>query len=309
MRRMDIQDLERVPCPAVRLRFPNGNGRPQAPERPTIGPESGETDAGTGGAWREDGLGRLHGAGIRRHPVLIRPAVPSERRSCANGLWVWRISKPRYGVETVTADTFIGRFMTHVLPDGFHRIRHFGIMANGCRRKTLDAARAALGVTAPEPEPHDPDDSDASDETCGDEDAAESPACPHCGAPLATSPRNPGRTARPSPPIDRRGRGQGCVTGPESRPRDLRRTTRRATFSIGPETPTQPRSDFRLMALPERHQPKGSSRQIAGVKLANPGDFRPFGFAIPESDRVQHFRAAAQQIWYAKISDARPRSA
>ncbi|MXW87373.1 MAG: hypothetical protein F4Z55_16350 [Boseongicola sp. SB0667_bin_21] len=171
MRRMDIQDLERIPCPAVRLRFPNGNGRPQAPERPTIGPESGETDAGTGGAWREDGLGCLHGAEIRRHPVLIRPAVPSERRSCANGLWVWRILKPRNGVETVTADTFITRFMTHVLPDGFHR-------------KTLDAARAALGVTAPEPEPHDPADSDESDETCGDEDAAESPACPQCGAPL-----------------------------------------------------------------------------------------------------------------------------
>ncbi|MDE0523688.1 MAG: IS91 family transposase [Boseongicola sp.] len=116
-----------------------------------------------------------------------RPKLPGQR-------------KPRYGVETVTTDTFITRFMTHVLPDGFHRIRHFGILANGCRRETLDAARAALGVTEPEPEPHDPADSGASDEARDEEDAAEPLACPHCGAPLRHLREIPtGRPGRPGP--------------------------------------------------------------------------------------------------------------
>ena len=118
-----------------------------------------------------------------------RPKLPGQR-------------KPRYGVETVTADTFITRFMTHVLPDGFHRIRHFGILANGCRRKTLDAARAALGVTAPEPETHDPADSGAPDETCGDEDAAEPLPCPHCGAPLRHLREIPAEGSGPGPGRD-----------------------------------------------------------------------------------------------------------
>ena len=44
--------------------------------------------------------------------------------------------KPRYGTVTVSADEFIRRFLLHVVPDGMHRIRHFGILANGCRAKT-----------------------------------------------------------------------------------------------------------------------------------------------------------------------------
>ena len=118
-----------------------------------------------------------------------RPKLPGQR-------------KPRYGVETLGADTFITRFMTHVLPDGFHRIRHFGILANGCRRKTLDAARAALGVTGPETEPHDAADSGAPDETGGEEDVAEPIACPHCGAPLRHLREIPAEGSGPGPGRD-----------------------------------------------------------------------------------------------------------
>lgn len=91
--------------------------------------------------------------------------------------------KPRHGVESLTAQAFITRFLTHVLPGSFHRICHFGILANGCRRKTLDAARAALGTTNLGPEKHDAADSGAPDKT-GGEDAAEPLSCLHCGAPL-----------------------------------------------------------------------------------------------------------------------------
>ena len=62
-----------------------------------------------------------------------KPARPGER-------------KPRYGTATVGVDEFIRRFLLHVLPEGLHRIRHFGILANGNRARTLERARSALGT-------------------------------------------------------------------------------------------------------------------------------------------------------------------
>src|SRR5438874_3334868 len=52
-------------------------------------------------------------------------------------------------VMTLDADEFIRRFLLHALPDGFHRIRHYGFLANACRAVKLPAIRAAL--QAPEP--------------------------------------------------------------------------------------------------------------------------------------------------------------
>jgi Putative transposase len=50
---------------------------------------------------------------------------------------------------------FIRRFLLHVLPGGFHRIRHYGFLANGVRVAAIAKARALLGATAPDqPVPH-----------------------------------------------------------------------------------------------------------------------------------------------------------
>jgi len=38
---------------------------------------------------------------------------------------------------TLTSDEFIRRFLIHVLPGGFHRIRHYGLLANAKRRDNL----------------------------------------------------------------------------------------------------------------------------------------------------------------------------
>ncbi len=38
--------------------------------------------------------------------------------------------RPRYGTITVSAEEFIRRFLLDVVPDGMHRIRHFGILTN-----------------------------------------------------------------------------------------------------------------------------------------------------------------------------------
>jgi hypothetical protein len=48
-------------------------------------------------------------------------------------------------------DEFIRRFLNHVLPRGFQRIRHYGLLANRHKARYLVQARHALGASAPEP--------------------------------------------------------------------------------------------------------------------------------------------------------------
>jgi hypothetical protein len=59
----------------------------------------------------------------------------------------YRIDGPgRYKRMTVHPHEFIRRFLIHVLPKGLHRIRHYGLLANGQRQESLAKARALLGV-------------------------------------------------------------------------------------------------------------------------------------------------------------------
>ena len=74
----------------------------------------------------------------------------------------YRRSEPdRQQVMTLSADEFIRRFLLHCLPRGFHRIRHYGLLASGTRKAHLERARLLLALappTAVEPpaEPPDP---------------------------------------------------------------------------------------------------------------------------------------------------------
>ena len=68
----------------------------------------------------------------------------------------YRIEGPeRWKTMTLVPAEFIRRFLIHVLPKGFHRIRHYGLFANGNRAANLAKARELLGVPVPpvEPEP------------------------------------------------------------------------------------------------------------------------------------------------------------
>ena len=56
-------------------------------------------------------------------------------------------------VMTLDAFEFIRRFLLHVLPDGFVKIRHYGLLSNRNRKACLEICRALLGVTEPEPAP------------------------------------------------------------------------------------------------------------------------------------------------------------
>ena len=56
-------------------------------------------------------------------------------------------------VMPVEADEFIRRFLLHVLPDGFMRIRHFGFLANRSKKKDLGRCRELLGLSPELPQP------------------------------------------------------------------------------------------------------------------------------------------------------------
>lgn len=75
----------------------------------------------------------------------------------------------RQRVMTLGTDEFIRRFLIHVLPRGFHRIRHYGLLAGSTRKSSLARARELLQV-APEP---------ANDDI--DEPVDHRPPCPCCG--------------------------------------------------------------------------------------------------------------------------------
>ena len=50
---------------------------------------------------------------------------------------------------TLTAHEFIRRFLIHVLPKGFHRIRHYGLFAKSNRAANIARARELLGAAPP----------------------------------------------------------------------------------------------------------------------------------------------------------------
>jgi hypothetical protein len=59
-------------------------------------------------------------------------------------------------VMTLNADEFIRRFLLHTVPDGFHRIRHIGFLANGHRTEKLALCRTLLAAPTPEPPAAEP---------------------------------------------------------------------------------------------------------------------------------------------------------
>lgn len=81
----------------------------------------------------------------------------------------------RQKVMRLATDEFIRRFLIHVLSDGFHRIRHYGLLASANRRAHIAKIRTLLGAAQPVPTP---------------ETAAEAKPltlrepCPCCGAPM-----------------------------------------------------------------------------------------------------------------------------
>ena len=82
----------------------------------------------------------------------------------------------RQKVMTLATDEFIRRFLIHVLPRSLHRIRHYGLFANGGRSENLARARQLLAVPIPQDQT----------EPATEADQPPNPAqpCPCCGGPM-----------------------------------------------------------------------------------------------------------------------------
>jgi hypothetical protein len=61
--------------------------------------------------------------------------------------------RERQKVMILATGEFIRRFLIHVLPQGFHRIRHYGLLASGTRADNVARARELLAVSKPEDQP------------------------------------------------------------------------------------------------------------------------------------------------------------
>jgi hypothetical protein len=88
-----------------------------------------------------------------------------------------RDGQARYRTMTLAPDEFIRRFLLHVLPKGFHRIRHYGLLASaGCKANIAQARELITGPLPPDP-PAEDDNTDQAASASTDH----RPPCPCCG--------------------------------------------------------------------------------------------------------------------------------
>jgi hypothetical protein len=111
-----------------------------------------------------------------------RVAISNRRLIACDGKGVtfkwkdYRIEGPeRYKVMTLPIHEFIRRFLMHVLPAGFHRIRYYGLLASGKRAENIARARELLTL------PVLPVDAIKATNTTEDETQLQKHACPRCG--------------------------------------------------------------------------------------------------------------------------------
>jgi hypothetical protein len=83
--------------------------------------------------------------------------------------------RDRQKVMTLATGEFIRRFLIHVLPQGFHRIRHYGLLASGTRADKIARVRRLLNAPVIQPEVGDDSRTEA------DEPKPISHPCPCCG--------------------------------------------------------------------------------------------------------------------------------
>jgi Putative transposase/Transposase zinc-binding domain len=93
-----------------------------------------------------------------------------------------REGSSRQQVMALHPHEFMRRFLIHVLPRGFHRIRHYGLLASSTRKASLAKARILLQADVPEAAPFDaPSKTDKEDTPSTEPQHPDWRACPCCG--------------------------------------------------------------------------------------------------------------------------------
>ncbi len=116
-----------------------------------------------------------------------RIAISNSRLIAANAETVtfrWKNyranGRARQKLMRLATDEFIRRFLLHVLPKGFHRIRHYGLFANGARVRNIETIRRLLHAAPPDAQP-DSGDTEAEDAVAT---RTLRQPCPCCGGPM-----------------------------------------------------------------------------------------------------------------------------
>ena len=110
-----------------------------------------------------------------------------------------RNGRARYRTMTLAPDEFIRRFLLHILPRGFHRVRHYGLLASAAYKTNIARARELIAIPVPSIDP--PAEHDEADLTAS---ADHRPPCPCCGGRMIiveTFERAGAPRAPPSPDI------------------------------------------------------------------------------------------------------------
>jgi hypothetical protein len=100
------------------------------------------------------------GSCLHRVAISNRRLVSADDKTVSFRWKDYRIDGPdRWKTMTLAAHEFIRRFLMHVLPRGFHRIRHYGLFANTNRVAHIARARELLLMPSPTREPDDDEQS------------------------------------------------------------------------------------------------------------------------------------------------------
>ena len=171
-----------------------------------------------------------------------RIAIGNERLlDCENGEVRFRYRDYAHGNKTKVmcfpVEEFIRRFLLHVLPKAFMRIRHYGLLANRHRTEHLDVCRAALD--APTPAPAEPETVEAFLSRVLGTDANR---CPHCREGRLRPVRAP-----PAPPSGHRSAApaMGGLNRTGRSPAFMRYRMNPSASPLRRPRPTPPRASFR----------------------------------------------------------------
>ena len=111
--------------------------------------------------------------------------------------------KTRTKAMTLSTDEFMRRFLIHVLPSGFHRIRHYGLIANAKRKDNLQWARELLVTKELDRPTQTISNRDKTiDDHNGDQPTCPTYVCPKCDAPMDVIDTFTGEQLPRAPPVN-----------------------------------------------------------------------------------------------------------
>ena len=113
-------------------------------------------------------------------PYVFRIALSNKRiLKLEHGLVTFRYQEGQTKQQRtciLSAEVFLHRFLQHVLPRGFVKVRYYGLLAPGNRKRLAQAKRLLGRTTATTDEPHTKEENEPQD--------AKEITCPHCGQPM-----------------------------------------------------------------------------------------------------------------------------